>query len=86
MLPDIGPTRDFSTARTSFLVPAVDVKLPIQKSFRMRLGFEIDVESVHLCEIKPDVLAKSMRLAFESEQETLKAKSAAKPRTVGAAD
>ena len=77
MLPDIGPTRDFSTARTSFLVPAVDVKLPIQKSFRMRLGFEIDVESVHLCEIKPDVLAKSMRLAFESEQETLNAKSAA---------
>lgn len=77
MLPNIGPTRDFSTARSSFLVPAVDVKLPINKSFRMRLGFEIDVESIHICEIKPDVLAKFMRQAFDASQETLNAKSAA---------
>jgi glycosyltransferase involved in cell wall biosynthesis len=76
MLPTIGPTIDFSTDRTSFLVPAVDVKLPVGKSFRMRLGFEIDVESIHLCEIKPEVLAKHMRLAFETSQETFKSKSA----------
>lgn len=77
MLPNIGPTRDFSTDRTSFLIPAVDVKLPIKKSFRMRLGFEIDVESIHISEIKPSVLAAQMRQAFESNQDTLNAKSAA---------
>ncbi len=77
MLPNIGPTRDFSTSRTSFLVPAVDVKLPIHQFFTMRLGFEIDVASIRLCEIKPKVLAKAMRQAFEANQETLQAKRAA---------
>ncbi len=77
MLPEIGPTRDFSNDETSFLVPTVDVKLPLVKSFRMRLGFKIDVASIHICEVKPSVLAKSMRMVYESEQEILKAKSAA---------
>jgi glycosyltransferase involved in cell wall biosynthesis len=77
LLPDIGPTKDFSTARTSFLVPAKDVRLPINKSFRMRLGFEIDVSSIRLCEILPNDLAKAMQLALRTNKETLKAKRAA---------
>ncbi|MFT7034085.1 MAG: hypothetical protein ACJA2S_002594, partial [Cyclobacteriaceae bacterium] len=67
----------FSTARTSFLVPAKDVRLPINKSFRMRLGFEIDVSSIRLCEILPNDLAKAMQLALRTNKETLKAKRAA---------
>ena len=77
MLPNIGPTKDFSTARTSFLVPAKDVRLPIHKSFRMRLGFEIDVSSIRLCEILPNDLVNAMQLAFKTNEEILKAKRAA---------
>lgn len=77
MLPNIGPTKDFSTDRTSFLVPAKDVRLPIHKSFKMRLGFEINVSSIRLSEIKPSDLAHAMRLAYESSEEELKAKRAA---------
>ena len=49
----------------------------MNKQFRMRLGFEIDVESVNLSEIRAEVLAKFLRRAYEANHEELSAKGAA---------
>lgn len=72
IVPEIGPTADFSTPRTSFLIPATAVKLPYSRRFKMRLGFEIDVEEINIVGIRPDALARTMREAFETELLILK--------------
>jgi glycosyltransferase involved in cell wall biosynthesis len=72
IVPEIGPTTDFSTARTSFLVPAVAIRLPYSRRFEMRLGFEIDVDEINIVGIRADELARTMRRAFETEQLILK--------------
>lgn len=75
MVPEIGPTRDFTNHRTSFLLPTLTIRMPIKRNFRMRLGFEVEVDSVNLCEVKPTDLAAQMRQAFQAGRETLKAKA-----------
>jgi glycosyltransferase involved in cell wall biosynthesis len=72
IVPEIGPTADFSSARTSFLVPAVAIRLPYSRRFEMRLGFEIDVDEINIVGIRADALARTMRRAFETEQLILK--------------
>lgn len=68
IVPEIGPTSDFSTNRTSFLVPAVPIRLPYSRTFEMRLGFEIEVDSINVVGIRPDALAAAMRRATDTSQ------------------
>ena len=72
IVPEIGPTADFSTTRTSFLIPAVAVRLPHSKQLEMRLGFEIQIEEIGIVGIRPDALARTMRRAFDTDQLILK--------------
>jgi glycosyltransferase involved in cell wall biosynthesis len=68
IVPEIGPTADFSTNRTSFLVPATPIRLPYSRRFAMRLGFEIDVDSINIVGIKVKALAETMRRAANTSQ------------------
>lgn len=68
IVPEIGPTSDFSTNRTSFLVPATPVRVPYSRRFAMRLGFEIDVDAVNVVAIRVEALAETMRRAQQTPQ------------------
>jgi glycosyltransferase involved in cell wall biosynthesis len=72
IVPEIGPTADFSTTRTSFLVPATAVRLPYSRRFAMRLGFEFDVDSVNIVGIRIEALAETMRRATNTPSMLLK--------------
>lgn len=63
IVPEIGPTSDFSTNRTSFLAPATSIRIPYSRRFAMRLGFEFDVDAINVVGIRPEVLAEVMRRA-----------------------
>ena len=72
IVPEIGPTADFSTTRTSFLIPAVAVRLPYSTQLEMRLGFEIQIDEIGIVGIRPDALATTMRRAFDTDRLILK--------------
>lgn len=61
MVPRIGPTSDFSTDRTSFLLPARAIDVPYHKSLRLALGFDIEVDGIRIVETRIDELAAAMR-------------------------
>ncbi len=77
IIPDIGPCVDFSSDDTSFLVPALRVKLPVNKMFRLRLGFELEIDEVDFCEVKTESLARYLRLVWETPGEALRKKGLA---------
>jgi glycosyltransferase involved in cell wall biosynthesis len=68
IVPEIGPTADFSTNRTSFLIPATPIRLPYSRRFAMRLGFEFDVDSINVVGIRVEALAATMRRAADTSQ------------------
>jgi hypothetical protein len=70
MLPEIGPTSDFSDAATSFLLPVTDIRLPYRRRFRLR-RLDVWVEGVSILETKPEVLAERMRDAYEADPDDL---------------
>lgn len=66
MVPRVGPTSDFSTDRTSFLLPARVVDVPFRRSLRLALGFEVDVDGIRIVETRVDELAATMRACVET--------------------
>jgi glycosyltransferase involved in cell wall biosynthesis len=82
MLPRFGPCLDFSDDATSFLVEARRIRLPVNRAFRLRLGFDVELEEVDFCEIPADALAHAMRRAYETDAESLAAMGAAGAKRV----
>ena len=68
IVPEIETTADFSTSRTSFLIPATPIRLPYSRRFAMRLGFEIDVDSINIVGIRVEALAETMRRATNTSR------------------
>ncbi len=66
MVPEIGACVDFSTAATSFLLPATRVRLPVKRRFDLKLGFSVEMDAVDFCEVKPATLAAYLRRAYET--------------------
>lgn len=66
MVPRIGPTSDFSTSRTSFLLPAREIDVPYHRSLRLALGFDVDVEGIRTVETRVDELVNAMRSCVET--------------------
>lgn len=77
ILPRFGACLDFADDATSFLVEARRIRLPVNRPFRLRLGFPVDVEEVDFCEIPVEALAAAMRAAYEADPEVVAAKAAA---------
>jgi glycosyltransferase involved in cell wall biosynthesis len=65
IVPDIGPSTDYSNAATSFLVPALHIRLPVGRTFRMKLGHALEVSEIDFCEVKVKSLMTAMRQAYE---------------------
>jgi glycosyltransferase involved in cell wall biosynthesis len=66
ILPRFGPVLDYCSDETSFLVPVVRVRLPVNRPLKFGAGLEHDVPGVDFCEIRVEVLAEHMRRAYES--------------------
>ena len=77
ILPEMGPTADFSNHRTSFLTPAKRVQLDYRRRFRLRFGFEITVPGIDLVEVDVRSLRDTMRTAYESDRLTRTEKATA---------
>ncbi len=73
VVPDAGPARAYADARTGFLVPAMRVKMPVDRTFRTALGHAYDVTAVDFLEVRPADLAAVLRRAFETPAERLDA-------------
>lgn len=76
VIPEIGPTADFSNHRTSYLLPVTRVQLPYPRQFRMRLGFDIDVNEINILEVKHAEFVDTLRSvaaapALELQEKTM---------------
>lgn len=62
IVPKFGAALDFCSSRTSFMVPARRISVPVPRRFAINtLGFEEDIEAVDFCEVDPATLAAVMR-------------------------
>jgi glycosyltransferase involved in cell wall biosynthesis len=66
IVPDLGPSRDYSDHDTSFLVRSTRIRLPLGRRFTTRLGFQIELPSVDFCEVQPRALQGVLRAAYEA--------------------
>lgn len=66
IVPRFGPVLDYCSDETSFLVPPVRVRLPINRSLKFGAGLEHEISGVDFCEVRVEVLADHMRRAYES--------------------
>jgi len=82
ILPRFGACLDFSDDDTSFLMSAKRIHLPMRRTFRLHLGFDVDIDAVDFCEVPVGVLAATMRQAYEAGPEVVAAKGAAGARRV----
>jgi glycosyltransferase involved in cell wall biosynthesis len=76
IVPDLGPSRDYSDHDTSFLVRSTRIRLPVGRTFAMRLGYRIELPSVDFCEVKPRALQAVLREAYETPPAVRRAKGA----------
>jgi glycosyltransferase involved in cell wall biosynthesis len=66
IVPHFGAALDFCSARTSLLMPARRISLPVGRSFAINtLGFREVVEEVEFCETPVETLVEHMRRAAE---------------------
>lgn len=82
ILPRFGACLDFSDDSTSFLVPAKRIRLPVNRAFRLRLGFDVDLDAVDFCEVPVPALADTMRQVYEADGDVVVVKGAAGARRV----
>lgn len=75
MIPAIGPTADFSNRRTSYLLPVTQVRLPYPRQFRMRLGFDVDVDEINILEVKHNEFVDQLRTVAAAPALELKEKA-----------
>jgi glycosyltransferase involved in cell wall biosynthesis len=73
IVPELGACRDFCTADTSFLVPALRVRLDVDRDFALSLGQRQHFATVDFCEIRPAVLREVLRTVQAVPDERLHA-------------
>ena len=76
IVPEIGPTTDFSSSRTSFLVPAREVRLPVRREFELLLGHKVEVDGVRIVVPSRDALAAVLRTVRTTPKVVLHEKGA----------
>jgi glycosyltransferase involved in cell wall biosynthesis len=77
LVPTMGPTSDYCDARTSFLVPAMRMRLPVHRPMRTALGFPVELQEVEFLEMRVDVLAEHLRNIAALPDEAIGEKAAA---------
>jgi len=75
--PRLGPCLDYCTDDTSFLVPAVRIRLPVNRRMRLSLGFDYEIPGVDFPEIPAARLAEQLRSAYEAPAAIRSQKAAA---------
>lgn len=77
IVPKFGAALDFCSSRTSFLVPARRISVPVPRRFAINtLGFEEDIEAVDFCEVDPVTLSSVMQHVATQPAEALRQKAA----------
>ncbi|MGH7266158.1 MAG: glycosyltransferase family 4 protein [Candidatus Rokuibacteriota bacterium] len=64
--PRFGACLDFCGDETSYLMPVRRIHLPVNRRFKVALGFPQDVEEVDFCEVEVSTLAGYLRRAYEA--------------------
>lgn len=78
LVPRFGAALDFCDARTSWLVPARRICLPVGRELAFNtLGFREIVAGVDFCEVRPDVLADAMRAVVAEDPAARRARGRA---------
>lgn len=77
IVPNFGPALDFCSPATSFFVPVRRIQLPFSRTFKLALGFDMDIAGVDFCEVRVDALARLLREVFEGGRDALAGKSEA---------
>lgn len=77
IVPRFGACLDFSDEQTSYLVTARRIRVPVQRTFRLHLGFDVDIQEVDFCEVPVAALADTMREAYAAGEDALARKGAA---------
>lgn len=81
VVPERGACRDFCSEETSVLVPAVRVRLPINRSFSLRIGVEENIAAVDFCEVRVEALTRALIDVRATAKEALARKADAGVRT-----
>ncbi len=77
MVPNLGAATDFCSNDTSFLMPAVRIRLPIHQHFKTNLGFEEDIDAVDFPEVRVQTLIEFLQRACRASEDDLNRKSLA---------
>jgi glycosyltransferase involved in cell wall biosynthesis len=64
--PRFGACLDFCGDETSYLMPVRRIRVPVNRRFRVALGFPQDVADVDFCEVEVSTLAAYLRRAYEA--------------------
>jgi glycosyltransferase involved in cell wall biosynthesis len=75
IVPERGACRDFCSEETSFLVPAIRVRLPVNRRFALRIGVEEDIGAVDFCEVRTQALTRAMIEVRATAKEALARKA-----------
>ncbi|HEY2989792.1 MAG TPA: glycosyltransferase family 4 protein [Candidatus Binatia bacterium] len=77
MVPNRGACVDFCSDETSFLLPALRIKLPVNRRFSLKIGVEEEIAAVDFCEIRVETLMRALKETVSLSKEQLKRKSLA---------
>lgn len=78
IVPKFGACLDYCTSKTSFLIPALRINLPVKGAFTFNtLGFEEQIDEVDFCEVSTARLAAEMRRVSSLSKAELMKKSEA---------
>jgi glycosyltransferase involved in cell wall biosynthesis len=75
IVPNIGPSVDYCTDDTSYMVPARRIRLPVNRRMRLSLGFDYEITGVDFPEIPIDTLAEHLRRVYEETPERRRRKA-----------
>jgi glycosyltransferase involved in cell wall biosynthesis len=61
IVPNLGPAVDFCSEKTSFLIPALRIKLPVNRRFALKIGVEEEIAAVDFCEVRVESLTRALK-------------------------
>lgn len=81
IVPNRGACLDFCSEQTSFLVPALRIRFPVNRRFALKIGVEEDIASVDFCEVRVESLMRALKQVSALGKKQLESKAFAGVRT-----
>jgi glycosyltransferase involved in cell wall biosynthesis len=81
IVPNLGASVDFCSDKTSFPIPAIRIKAPVNRRFAMKIGVEEEIAAVDFCEVRVETLARALDEVRALSKDALERKAAAGIRT-----